>query len=193
MKKNEKLIRTFIAFDIEESLRQQIASVIDLLKQQKNTKKIKWIPPKNLHVTLRFIGEIEEEKIVAIQQTIIEEIKAIQSFSLEIGKIAMFPPGSAHPHIIALLFSLSEELAFLVQTIERAVVQCGVAPENRIFMPHLTLGRIYSHVELDFDPIPVKLPQQTVVSSVIVYRSDLGDSGSIYTSLKEVKLLDRFK
>lgn len=185
--KEKKLIRTFIAFDIDESLRQQLIAVIEFLKQ-KNSDRIKWISPENLHVTLRFLGEIEENKIMEIQHELAEKIKTIQSFAIKTGKIMTFPPGSTRPHIVALMFPLTQELAFLVQAIEQTVNQCGFEPENRPFLPHLTIARISGRIEPDLDNILIELSEKIAIKSVIIYRSDQKENGSVYTSMKEIKL-----
>lgn len=188
MKKNqENLLRTFLAFDIDAPLRKNLAEIIETLKNQSRADKVKWVPPENLHVTLRFLGAVAAEKVVELAKIISEEIKEVESFGLELGKIIHFPP-LGKPHVIALSFPLTTELAKLFQAIERSVTRCGFTPEDQPFLPHLTLGRLHFSHELDLSQISIPLSKKLLVKEIILYRSDPGKTGSVYTAVKTFKL-----
>jgi 2'-5' RNA ligase len=187
-KVKKKLIRIFFAFDIDEDLRQAISQILNHLRTQPRGNEVKWIPSENLHVTLRFLGETEPDIIESVIKEVGKEIKDSKTFSLRVGRVMHFPPNSNHPKAIVVSFPLSQELADLVQTIERGVSKCGFEPENRAFLPHLTLARLRAKQELDLSDIPIKIPQTLHIKEVILYRSDPGPKGSVYTAMTRFKL-----
>lgn len=186
MENKAKPIRTFFAFEIDAATRQAAGEIIEHLRKQKHGDKVKWSKPEKLHVTLRFLGDVEPEKIQEIIHNVFAEIAAINSFVVCTGKVMAFPP--QHSHVIAINIPLSKELAELVSSIERGVARSGFMPENRPYLAHITLGRIHSSQPLQFDAIPIKLPQQQVVKEVVFFRSDPSEEGSIYTSLARLSL-----
>lgn len=186
--KQQQLIRTFIAIDIDEPLQKALHHITQALQKKPHSSQVKWAPIENFHLTLRFLGEIPAEKIAGLKDVLAMTLKNIQPFELFTSKIILFPP-TTHPHIVAHTFSINQELANLVQIIEKAVNQCGFDPEQRPFLPHLTLGRFHGHYELDLNDVPVReLPKQFTVKEVILFQSELKEAGSVYTALQRFKL-----
>lgn len=183
MKNKPELIRTFLAFDIDADLRNSMTEIMEFFKT--HNLPIKWSKPENLHVTLRFYGEIPAELISQLEQEISKLVASLQTFSLTNSGVRLFPP-SSRPICVALLFTLSEDLAKLVSSLEQAAEKCGFVREDRPFVPHLTLGRFKVRQKLDVNlNHPIKIPNILSVNDIILYRSDFVEDGTIYTPLKK--------
>lgn len=185
MQTKSKLIRTFLAFDIDETLKKPLIKIINHF-QTKNFP-VKWCNPENLHVTLRFYGEISPEKITDLIAALNYEMTDVKEFDLPTEEIKLFPSKSK-PIAVALSFPLSKELNQLVTIIEAASQKVDVISDIRPFLPHLTLGRLrYRKNNIDFQH-PILIPKSTTVNEIILYRSDITNDGSIYTPLNKWRL-----
>lgn len=183
-----KLIRSFIAIAIDNPLQKVLHKISLALQKKENCAQVRWIPVENFHITLRFLGERTPEKVEEVKSMMGSALENVSIFNVEPGKIILFPPHT-HPHIIAQTFLITAELANIVQIIEKTVNQCGFALEERAFLPHVTLGRFQGHYELDLSAVATpELPKQLVVKEVILYGSELKETGSVYTALQRFKL-----
>jgi 2'-5' RNA ligase len=183
----QKTARTFFAIPLEESIREEVSEIIKFLQQQKWGDQIKWSVPENLHVTLRFLGDIPEEKIEPLCERVTATLQEITSFALPVGEIMLFP-STSHGHAIVVSHPLTDDLAKLVHALELVITEFGFDAEKRTYRPHLTLGRLHGHHAPDLSAIPQKLPAQLNVREVIFYRSELGEHKSNYTILRKFKL-----
>ena len=186
MEKNK--IRTFFALEIDDNLRQVAQKICQHLKNQVYGDKVKWMPPENLHLTLRFLGDTDSQIIPELTLRINAVISEIKSFAIPIGEVFAFPP--SRPHVIAISLLLTEELAQIVQALENSVIASGFAPETRPFLPHLTLGRLRDRRFPDLENIPFNLPQILTVNELILFRSDRGEYSSIYTPLAKWLIIE---
>jgi len=132
----KKPIRAFLGIDIDEACRQQINQIIHQLSRDIKGGKIRWVPPENLHITLRFLGNLPHDHIKPLLRTIQQHAEHIHCFSLKPGKIDCFP--HQHPHYYAITIELNAELAVLAKAINTAVSEFGIEPDKRPFFPHLT-------------------------------------------------------
>lgn len=190
MEEKSKLIRTFIAFDIDATLLSAIKDILQFLKQQPHAEQVKWSSLENLHVTIHFLGDVAEENISILTEKIKNEIQALKKFKLRTGKIITFPPGSKHPHILALTLPLSREIAQLHIAVERAIRNCNLTIEGRPYLPHLTLGRVrQTAYEFEFEKIPIQIPEKFIVKKISLFKSEQNEQGSIYTALATFNLV----
>lgn len=188
-KQSSTLIRAFFAFDLDAPLRDAVRQVVADLGKQPHGDQVKWATPEQLHVTLRFLGETPEEQLTTASARVAEQIKTIPALTVEVGHVAAFP--ISRPHIIALMFRLSTELATLVRTIEDTVNQCGFMPEPRPYLPHLTLARLRNAKSLPALNHGVTIPKTLMVKEVILFRSETGPRGSVYTPLHKFQLQEK--
>jgi RNA 2',3'-cyclic 3'-phosphodiesterase len=180
------LIRSFLAIDLPTEIKEQLAGQIRILSP--DTSGIKWVDPRQIHLTLKFFGSISEEMI----DKIIESAKKVtlrrEPFSLSLKGVGGFPH-IRRPRIIwAGLSSNLEALLKLGEELEIAFKQIGFARENRPFHPHLTLGRnktnqpneklfqrLSGWVEEESEPFGVE--------EIILYKSDLKPFGPVYSKI----------
>jgi 2'-5' RNA ligase len=148
---------------------------------------VRWVRPENLHVTLRFLGEIAPELQAPLAAHVRAQTAVLAPFALQLGALASFPP-SRRPRVVLLELAPGEPLAALAGAVERGVVAAGFAPETRAFRGHLTLGRVRERAA------PPSLAALTVppvafdVTESVLFASELHPSGSRYTPLERVPL-----
>ncbi len=149
-----------------------------------------WVEPANMHITLRFIGEVEEHVAEEIDAAL-ARIEA-KAFSLELSGVGTFGEGTKARALWAAV-TPSPELSHLHAKVESAVVRAGVPPEGRKFTPHVTLAR------LDHTP-PARLHTFVegnglfqagpfTVDHLTLFESRLGIGSPVYTPLADYPLI----
>jgi RNA 2',3'-cyclic 3'-phosphodiesterase len=133
-------VRLFVALDLPDQVRHSIAELI--AKLQPKSRAVRWIKPENLHITLKFIGHVENEKLSPIQ-TVLSSIRIAQSVELHLRGMGFFP-NEHRPRAFWCGIASSPNLAELAANIDRALVPLGIERETRPFTPHLTLARFKS-------------------------------------------------
>ena len=146
-----------------------------------------WEKPEKLHITLKFLGDIEPARVEALSSAAASAAASLEPFELTIEEPGTFPP-HGQPRVLWLgLVDASGRLALMQRALETECAAVGFARESRPFKPHLTLARVRSpqgarelaaaHRETPFEP------QRFEVSELVVMRSELGPGGSRYTPL----------
>ena len=154
------------------------------------TRSIRWVAGKNIHLTLKFLGEVDINKIAAISQVIQAESQKIKPFELSVGGAGAFPT-LRRPRVVWIGVQAPQVLADLAGAVDRGTQQLGFEGEDRAFSPHLTLGRVSQNASpQEVQSIAQVLSNTTIgklgsftVTRVTLFRSDLQPSGAIYTPL----------
>ena len=182
-------IRTFIAIELPEKILTPIRQVQGHLRDYGF--KIRWVPPTNIHLTLKFLGDIDASEIEKIGQTILKSVEAYEPLSLGAKGIGVFP-GLKNPRVVWVgVFGMVDPLTKLHQSLQENLELVGFPKEKRRFKTHLTLGRIKSKVPRGrlLDAIQKYQGFQTeafVADRITLFKSDLKPSGAIYTRLKHI-------
>jgi len=167
--------RLFIAIDLPEEVKAPLTSFPPELPIAH------WVHPEQLHLTLRFIGEVGEQTCKAIKVALAKV--SFPSFALALRGVGHFPPRK-HPRVLWVGMEPCDVLLTLQQDIELALLDAGIAPDERPFSPHITLARLKDtspaevsgfemrHRELACPPIAVK--------EFILYSSILKHEGAIH-------------
>jgi 2'-5' RNA ligase len=189
------VIRAFIAIDLSEDITSRLDQISGELKQRVPQYAIRWVPARNIHLTLKFLGDVSTANLESLHKAIQSACENIQSFDISVGGMGAFP--SAHrPRVVWVGVTAPENLTHLVRKIELSASRLGYPLEERSFSPHLTLGRVSRNVS------PADLPNIAKVISgynigslgtahvpaVHLYRSDLSPAGARYTRLFSVAL-----
>ena len=186
------MIRAFIAVQIAPKTLQRILEAIGQLKLR--VPDIRWIPPSNLHVTLKFLGDIDAAKVDPIAQALQRNLHPFSRFIISAKGLGVFPDVK-RPRVLWVGLH-GNRLAALASTVETALQLLGFPPEKRGFTPHLTVGRWRQS-----DKSPTKLGEElgkwqsqefgeTEVRDVILFQSLLKSDGAIHRPLKNVALCD---
>jgi 2'-5' RNA ligase len=180
-------LRTFIALEISQELQQVIDRETIPLRHQIG-ELVRWVPPGNMHLTLKFLGNISPANVEILTQMIRAEAHGCQSFVMQVGGLGCFP-SPKRPRVIYIGLRAPSELEALQRGIEAATQRLGYESEERRFSPHLTIGRVRQNISAaDQHKIRRALEETKVdslgtarVDSVHLYNSDLQPSGSVYT------------
>ena len=130
-------MRTFIAIELEEEVKDHLAEA--QAEAQKLCKKGNYTPKDNFHITLHFLGEIEEDDMEYLQDAMYETARRNRPFTLTLDKIGFFPRGNKG--IMWAGLEKSTHLQRLFSTLEKSLEQQGFARERKGLSPHITLGR----------------------------------------------------
>ncbi|MFC1816785.1 RNA 2',3'-cyclic phosphodiesterase [Thermodesulfobacteriota bacterium] len=184
-------IRTFIAIELPENIISAIRNVQEGLRSYRF--KVRWVRPENIHLTLKFLGNINISRINLIGRTISGSVKDYAPLALSVRGAGVFP-GIKRPRVIWTGISGQvPELIALQQTLDENLETVGFPREKRAFKGHLTLGRAKGIIDPkklndalkkfnDFETEPF------VIDRVFLFKSDLQPTGSIYTKLMSTAL-----
>jgi len=187
-------MRVFIAIDIDEQIRKALGGLQNELQSKVDIKKsdVKWVNPDNMHLTLKFLGEIKDVQTVDVCNITKEVAGRHESFELDVETVGHFGGRSARVLWVGTGQS-SENLLQLQSDLEQQLASAGWPKETRKFSGHLTLCRVRN------SKAGVKLAQMTEgyrdfklgtisADSVSVYQSQLTSKGPIYTVLGNYRM-----
>lgn len=180
---SEKRIRAFIAATLDDKTRSQIQNRIKQLKKNLSPDQIHWAPMENMHLTLRFLGNIEKSQLKPLIEAVTTTLPPIQTrLQLNLGQTIFFPDAK-HPRFITLDVLQNPALEKFAALIESAIVQSGFEKDTRPFRPHLTIGRIKKSLGRDFKlpKDPEKIHQTN--TEIILFQSLFEANGVIHQPL----------
>ncbi len=184
------LVRAFIAIDIPTPIQTAIDEQTQNLREQAGASLVRWVKPCNLHLTLKFLGEVSTANVQLLTQMLTTEVARYPSFEIELGRLGSFPT-TRRPRVIWIGIQAPAVLETLQRAIESAAARLGYAAEERAFSPHLTIGRVRSNLAAaQLRLVQSALESHTVgslgkaeVEAVHLIKSDLQPEGSVYTRL----------
>ena len=180
-------IRCFIAIELSQETKETLRKIENDL--QKTIHGVKWVEPNNIHLTLKFLGDIEKETIEKIKEILSQIAKETKPFKIRLSSAGAFPSPS-QPRVIWIgIDEGKNESSSLANLIEERVAPLGIEKESRAFHPHLTLARVKflkdkSSVKNAFASLKVPQTEMTA-TKIILFQSTLTREGSIYTVLHE--------
>jgi RNA 2',3'-cyclic 3'-phosphodiesterase len=133
-------MRLFIALDLPDEVRRALAQLIAQLKPTCGS--ARWVRPDSMHLTLKFLGETDQEKLDAIRAAL-ATIHSAQAVALDFRALGFFP-NEFKPRVMWTAVEASPNLSDLVAALEAALEPIGFPRESRAFVPHLTLARFNS-------------------------------------------------
>jgi 2'-5' RNA ligase len=185
-------MRTFLAADIESGVRQKLS---DALKRFVDVdRKIKWVKPENIHITINFFGEVDEKTKLTLEKVIEETSKSIQPFSVTIGGMSAFPSMKS-PRVFWIgVEDASGTLKKIHKEIDRSLLhyRLKVKREKRDYTPHLTIGRVKVSFDKNILNIIAQYSEHLFgtfqIKDIVLYRSILQPIGPLYESLRVFKI-----
>jgi RNA 2',3'-cyclic 3'-phosphodiesterase len=185
-------IRTFIAVDIGDALRQRTAQLQQKLARA--APEVKWVEASNMHVTLLFLGEVNELDLVPICRILKEQTSGFPSFTLDIGGLGAFPTVRRPKILWAGIQEGADDLKQLHQRLEQPLMELGCyRREDRAYSPHLTLGRLTEDDRAEaWGPIIAEHADwhggSVQIDKILVMSSELRRSGPAYTVIGRAHL-----
>lgn len=181
-------IRTFIAIDIPPWVKTEITDIQNRFKSLNLN--VSWVRPANIHLTLKFLGEIDPQRVPLIKTTMTPAFNPLPKFSLSLEGLGVYPDLKRPKVLWVGLQDSQGALETLREKTEDVLSSLDFPKEARKFSPHLTLGRIKSFkgtalLKKTLQEAPQIESNPFEVSSVTFYQSQLTPKGSIYTALDE--------
>lgn len=185
-----ELIRSFIAIELPLAVKQELTTLENALKKR-CPQVVRWVYPLGIHITLKFLGDVDSDKIDEIKMAIDEATYGLSPFHLSLQEIGAFPNLNRVNVIWVGAKGELDKLTYLQKQVESNMEQLDFPREERAFSPHLTLGRVRNYTSPDDHKKLGQILSQTsftssqviTVESVNLMKSQLTSTGAIYTRL----------
>ena len=183
-------MRTFVAIEIPLGVKEKIEEAISPFA--KLNLAISWVKSKNLHLTLKFSGEVDEKRIDDMILSLSQALKEEKRFKMSLKDLGVFPD-LRRPRVIWIGIDKGKENLIRVQgKIEQELSKLGFPKEEREFSPHLTVARVKSPKGIERLTEQIKnvnfVAEDIEVDEVVLMRSQLHPQGAIYTPIRKFKL-----
>ncbi len=182
----DERVRAFLAVELEAAARAEIASLVDRLRE--GLPHVSWTRPENVHVTLRFLGDVSREFIDSYADRLAPAASALPRVEASIGGVGAFP-SAARPSVLWVgMEPRGESLTSIQRESERIAREFGLEPETRAFVPHITIGRVRRNVPRAnaahvLDRERAFAAGAMIVEAVSLFSSELTPDGARYTRL----------
>ena len=185
-------MRLFIALELNEAVRKQLRLLIEQLRT--DAANIRWVDPGNMHLTLKFLGEVRDNDVPGVCEAVSDVAAACEPVEFDVAGVGAFPSAQGARVVWADLTNVPESLFELQKTLEDRLADTGFPPEGRRFKPHLTLGRVKgvrNHEALarrleDYADWSADAPQ--CCDQLVVFSSELTREGPIYAAIHSAPL-----
>ena len=184
--------RVFCAVELPLEVRARLEDHISRLRKQIPDVAASWSRVENVHLTLKFFGNVEVNRIQRISDAAERAVKQFSTFQIGVGETGVFPRPS-RPQVLWIGISdPSGQLTALQDRFENECAAEGFAKEDRAYRPHLTVARLRkaegarrladAHLAMRFEPLVIELKE------LVVFRSQLSPKGSTYTVISAADL-----
>ena len=185
------LIRLFIAIEISEKQKHELTCLQNRMRH--HLEGVRWVRPEGLHLTLKFIGETEEDNVASIKKAMDLTASSITGFQITFGGCGAFPSLQKARIIWIGLDNGSSEVKRMAEELQKYLSKYGFAREKRTYHPHLTLGRFRY-------PLPDNITNEIIeheasfvtsvseVGSVNLFKSQLLPQGAVHTTIYKTHL-----
>ena len=184
--------RVFCAIDLPHDVRERVLAHGRRLREAVPGAQASWSRPDNIHLTLKFLGEIPQSRVELLSQAVDRATDELEPFKIQIAEVGVFPKHGP-PRVLWIgMNDRHGHLARLHARLEEECAKAGFPREDRPFHPHLTLARLRkpqharslasAHQGMEFAPAEMN------VSELLVIRSELGGDGSRYTVISRSPL-----
>ncbi|MDD2679988.1 MAG: RNA 2',3'-cyclic phosphodiesterase [Candidatus Omnitrophica bacterium] len=187
-------MRTFIAIELPQHIKDRLAELQARLKQ--SGADVKWVEPKNIHLTLKFLGETSDEKLPKIIEAMESVAQNKKRFTARLFCLGAFPKLN-FPRVIWVSIDLGdEEVKKIAQGLEEKMEKIGYLKEERPFSSHISIGRVRSVLNKEnlirdlkaLENYCAKEKLEFDVAGITLLKSTLGSGGPVYEALKQAKL-----
>jgi len=180
-------IRCFIAIELSQEIRNVLSEIQSELKETVGD--VKWVRPENIHLTLKFLGHINQGVVEEVKSALSEIAAKTRPFRIKLSSPGAFP-APERPRVIWVGIDKGDkESIVLAGAIEDRASHLGIEKEEREFHPHLTLGRIdflkdKNTLKDAFSSLEIP-PVEMTASAITLFQSTLTREGAIYTVLQK--------
>ncbi len=185
-------IRTFVAVEVNRAVRRAAAELIEQLRS--GSADVKWVAPENLHLTLKFLGDVALTETARICDALARAASEVEPFEVEMGGAGAFPNVSRPRTIWLGAKGDDRPMLALHDRVEARLQKLGFRREGRRFHPHLTLGRVrrpgpaLKALSVRLEELADYEAGKTQATEVVLFSSQLTPDGPIYQPLGRAKL-----
>jgi 2'-5' RNA ligase len=185
-----EVIRTFLAIEIPRAVQEEVGKLQGTLRAGRAD--VKWVEPHNIHLTLKFLGNVPAERIEGVKSVASYSLHNHSRFVLRLAGVGAFPnPRRARVVWIGVQKG-AEEARAIQEALDQGLGGIGFAREERKFTPHITIGRVRTAKNLELLGQALTQAQfsseEFSAARIILMRSDLKPTGPVYTPLGEFAL-----
>jgi len=184
--------RVFCAVELPDVVRARLEDHVRRLRKEFPDAAASWSRVENIHLTLKFFGNVEVKRIARISEAAQRVARQFSTFQIGVGETGVFPRPS-RPQVLWIgVNDPSGQLSALQEKFENECAAEGFEKENRAYRPHLTIARLRkpegarqlanAHLQMKFEPVDVELKE------LVVFRSELSPKGSKYTVISAADL-----
>lgn len=181
--------RVFCAVELPTEVRARLEEHVRRLRTDVPDVAASWSRVENIHLTLKFFGNVEVQRIQKISEAAERAVREFSTFQISVGGTGVFPRPS-RPQVLWIgVADPSGQLSALQKRLENECAAEGFPKEDRAYKPHLTIARLRkpegsrrlaeAHLAMRFEPVEIG------VNEIVVFRSELSPKGSRYTPLSQ--------
>ncbi len=188
-------IRSFIAIELSGEIKRELTRLQENLKLGSRAP-VRWVDPNIIHLTLKFLGDIDENIAASVTDVIEKASGGTRPFQLKISGLGVFPNTRRVQVVWVGLTGELDKLGGLQKSVESGLVPLGFKAESRPFTPHLTIGRVRERARPEerqdlgrlIEGMNFETAASLNVDAVNLMKSQLTREGPIYTRLSSVEL-----
>ena len=185
--------RVFVAIELDTASAGSIARLVQGLKAK--LPDVRWSRPEQLHLTLKFIGEVDNRELPQFCEALREACAGIDAFSLELGGLGAFPKNKPPRVVWVAAEDPQGVLGTLAERLDERMSALGIPRENRAFTPHLTLGRVSRGADLQrlqqaMEQATAQVAARCEVDELVLLASVKEQGQVVYEALDRVPLDD---
>jgi 2'-5' RNA ligase len=184
-------MRTFIAVELPDEVKKNIIELVNELKEVGSA--VKWVDEKNLHITLKFLGWVEDRKVDNVVELATKVAGGTGSFKAKFEGMGTFPSGKSPRVVWVGIGEGGEKLKKLANSLEETLASAGYRSEEREFSSHVTIGRIKESKGVDklkekMESIKDPKFGEALVDHIDIMKSTLTPKGPVYETVMSVML-----
>ena len=186
-----KSLRIFLAVPVEQDILDTLVKAVDRLRESRAP--VRWVRPEGMHLTVKYLGDTDPEKLGPLIQAVGEVCGEIEPFPMSVSGIGAYP-NMRRPRVVwAGVEELSGTLLRLAEDVEDACARMGWPREKRKFSPHVTVGRVKGKINISrlaqaVGKMDRNLWGSQTVDSLVLYSSELKPGGAVYERLHVFQL-----
>lgn len=184
-------MRLFISIELPDEIKDSIEKVIGEMKRKLTP--VKWVDKKNLHLTLKFLGWVEDEKVESLTGSIEDACGDFGPIKISLAGLGVFPVGKRPRVIWVGIGQGGDRVKDLADVLEERLSGKGIREEERDFSSHLTIGRIKDEIDIEALAGFIKKNEKAdlggfTAKHVSLMKSTLKRNGPVYEEIKKIEL-----
>lgn len=183
--KPPETIRAFLALDLDSTSRRRVARIADRLRMGSGAPSATWVPPAQMHVTLKFMAELPIDAVALLGDALRPLVEGKSAPKASPLRLEAFPTMEAARVVMVELEDASGGLAKLAERVDKLAHKFGIVREERPFRPHVTLARLKRPYDSRrwLRPELAAMSGECRAASVTLFRSELGSAGATHVPL----------